>query len=402
MLYTALISLTVFFALYTGLRLIRPSGLSRGGRITAWFCLIYAWASIPVEVVLLRSDIESRFLDVMAFVGAAAFGMAALVLVVLIFRDSLLVFGRSLGFVRRSWQRAGAKHPKVVSSGEPRNGHDESRRLFLKSASGTGVMALAGTFSGTALYGALKVPSLNDVSMNIAGLHPDLDGYTIVQLSDLHVGASLGVDWLNGVVDVANNADADMIAVTGDMVDGSPAHLWSDIQPLARLQARDGVFGVSGNHEFYSGIERWLPAFEAVGLNMLENRNVMVRRGSANMLVGGVSDYEGVRFGRKYKSDFHKAMHGGEAADFRLLLAHQPASAYKAHAAGWNAMLCGHTHGGQVFPFMAVVTMVQPYLSGLHDHNGMQVYVSRGTGFWGPPFRLGAPAEITRVTLRRV
>ncbi|MFV0421318.1 metallophosphoesterase [Oleidesulfovibrio sp.] len=399
--YIGLICLTVFFALYTGLRLIGPSGLGRGGRFTAWFCLVYAWASIPVEAAMLRAGIESRALDVLAFAGAIAFGIAALVLVVLVFRDVLLFAGKSLCFVRTLSQRLQRISPERAVA-DSCGITDTSRRHFLKSISGTGVMAVAGTFSGSALYGALRIPPLTDVSIKIAGLHPDLEGYTIVQLSDLHVGASLGVDWLNGVVDAANGAGADMIAVTGDMVDGSPAHLWSDIQPFARLTAPDGVYGVSGNHEFYSGIERWLPAFEAVGLTMLENRNVMVRRGGASLLVGGISDYEAVRFGRKYRSDSRKAMQGGESADFRLLLAHQPASVYKAHEAGWDAMLCGHTHGGQVFPFMAVVTMVQPYLSGLHDHDGMLVYVSRGTGFWGPPFRLGAPAEITRIKLQRV
>jgi hypothetical protein len=385
-LYTVFIGLSAFFALYTGLRLIKPSRLGFWARTVAWCCLCYAWGSIPAEGFLRHAGVESRTIDVIAFGGAVAFGVASLLLVLLLSRDSLLL----LWHARR-----------VLPRRRPRPLHDASRRQFIQGASGTGVMALAGVFSGTAMYGAMRVPAVRDIQMPVHGLHPALDGYTVVQLSDLHVGAFLGVDWLEGVVERANAAGADLIAVTGDIVDGSPRHLREQIEPLRRLQAPDGVFGVSGNHEYYSGISRWLPVLESLGLNMLENRSVRIRRGEASLLLGGVSDYAAHRFGRQYASDSRKAMLHGEDTDFKLLLAHQPASVFAAEKAGWNAMLCGHTHGGQVFPFMAVVSMVQPYLAGLYRHGAMQLYVSRGTGFWGPPFRLGAPAEISRVILRR-
>jgi predicted MPP superfamily phosphohydrolase len=217
-------------------------------------------------------------------------------------------------------------------------------------------------------------------------------------VSDIHVGPTIRRPYLNAIVNRVNKLGADAIAITGDLVDGSVHRLSLHTQPLARLAAPDGVFFVTGNHEYYSGAEEWIAEVRRLGVTVLMNQHVIRRRDDATLMIAGVADHTAHHFHPQHKSD-PRAAAGNAAADVRVLLAHQPRSAAAAAEAGFDLQLSGHTHGGQFFPWNLFVPLQQPFVAGLHRVRDMWVYISRGTGYWGPPKRFGAPSEITLVRL---
>ncbi len=242
--------------------------------------------------------------------------------------------------------------------------------------------------------GALQArrPRVVRVSVPILDLPADLEGFRIVQLSDLHIGPTLKRRFMERVVATANALDPDVVALTGDVADGFVAELRADVAPLAALAARYGKFYVTGNHEYYWDAPGWMREVERLGLSVLHHAYRVVEHGSARLLFAGVPD-------TSVPSDPAAALLGAPASDVRVLLAHQPRSAYAARDAGFDLQLSGHTHGGQYFPFNFLVRLFQPFVAGLHRLEAMWLYVSRGTGYWGPPLRLGAPSEITLIEL---
>jgi uncharacterized protein len=241
------------------------------------------------------------------------------------------------------------------------------------------------------------------VDVPIAGLPAALDGFSIVQITDLHVGASIKRRFLERVVDAANGLGADMIAITGDLADGSVRELAPHTEPLSKLSARHGIFFVTGNHEYYSGVHDWVSEMRRLGLAVLLNEHIVLVHDGASVVVAGVTDYSAGYFVPSHRSDPAAALAGAPAdAGVRVLLAHQPRSAFAAAPAGFHLQLSGHTHGGQIFPWKYLVRLQQPFTAGLHRVGSLWVYVSRGTGYWGPPKRLGAPSEITYLRLVRV
>jgi predicted MPP superfamily phosphohydrolase len=243
-------------------------------------------------------------------------------------------------------------------------------------------------------------PQVKAVEVPVPGLDPALDGFRIVQLSDVHLGETLGRDFAQGLVDQVNGLDADAVVITGDLVDGSVARLADDVAPLAALTSRHGTFFVTGNHEYYSGAPQWMEAVGRLGMTVLHNRHQVLSRGEARLVLGGVPDLQGAGFAASHRPDVGAAFQGAPAGVPRVLLAHQPRMARLAAGHGVSLMLSGHTHGGQMFPFMAFVRLQQPVVAGLHTIAGVLTYTSNGTGYWGPPFRIGPRGEVTVVTLR--
>jgi predicted MPP superfamily phosphohydrolase len=193
---------------------------------------------------------------------------------------------------------------------------------------------------------------------------------------------------------------ADMIAVTGDLVDGSVRQLAEHTQSMSRLSARHGVYFVTGNHEYYSGVSGWIAELRRLGVQVLINEHVVLRHEGAEIVVAGVTDYSAHHYDPSHKSDPAAAIAGAPLdAAVRVLLAHQPRSAFAAAPAGFHLQLSGHTHGGQFFPWNFFVRLQQPFTAGLHRLGSLWIYVSRGTGYWGPPKRLFAPSEITQLRL---
>ncbi len=258
------------------------------------------------------------------------------------------------------------------------------------------VATLGGGLSLAALRGA-RQPAIVRVDVPVAGLDPRLEGFKIVQVSDLHVGPTVGRDFVQGVVDKVNAEGADMVALTGDIVDGPVAQLASAVAPLATMRSRHGTYFVTGNHEYYAGAPDWCAHFAGIGLRVLRNERVAVEHDGASLDVAGIDDPFAMAPG--HGPDMARALAGRDRSRPVVLLAHQPVAAEEAARHGVTLQLSGHTHGGQLWPFVHLVKLVQPFVAGLHRLGDTWIYVSRGTAWWGPPMRLGAPNEITVLTL---
>jgi predicted MPP superfamily phosphohydrolase len=249
---------------------------------------------------------------------------------------------------------------------------------------------------------ARRVAAVRNVDIPIDALPESLQGFTIAQISDLHVGPTIGRRHVEAIVDAVNALDADMIAITGDLVDGTVRQLAAHTEPLSRLSARHGTFFVTGNHEYYSGVNAWIHELRRLGLRVLLNEHVVLQHDGAAIVVAGVTDFSAHHFADAHRSDPRAALTGApDDANAKVLLAHQPRSAPQAAAAGFHLQLSGHTHGGQFLPWNWFVRFQQPFTAGLARLGKLWVYTSRGTGYWGPPKRLGAPSEITRLRLVR-
>ena len=248
---------------------------------------------------------------------------------------------------------------------------------------------------------ARRVAKVVRVTITLKKLPSDLEGLSIVQISDIHIGSTIKADYVKGIVDRVNTLNPDIIAITGDVVDGKVENLLDDVRPLSGLRARYGTYVVTGNHEYYSGAEQWMKVFRTLGIHPLENEHVVIKHGSARMVLAGVNDFSAARFHPEEGSDPVAALAGSPKGAPRILLAHQPRSAKAAAEAGFDLQLSGHTHGGQFWPWGYFVRMQQPFTAGLHKLGKLWVYTSRGTGYWGPPKRFCAPSEITMITLSK-
>lgn len=278
---------------------------------------------------------------------------------------------------------------------------DPERRRFLTNATGAGALSIGGVLTSWGLYEALAPPELVEVDVPIAGLSPALDGYLIAQISDIHIGPTIKRDFLAAVVARVNALEPDMIAVTGDLVDGSVASLRDDTAPLGDLRARDGAYFCTGNHEYYSGAEEWIEEVARLGLVPLVNEHRLVARDGFRLLVAGCTDYSAARVLPGHASDPKGAKEGAPEHEVSVLLAHQPKSIHAAAEAGYTLQLSGHTHGGQFFPVNLFVGLAHPFSVGLGKQDDTWIYVNRGTGYWGPPNRAGVASEITLIRLVR-
>jgi predicted MPP superfamily phosphohydrolase len=263
------------------------------------------------------------------------------------------------------------------------------------------VMALTPAITFVGFLMARRVARVVDVVIPLAGLHASLEGFTIAQISDLHVGPTIKRAFVESIVERVNLLGADMVAITGDIVDGGVHELARHTEPLARLASRHGTYVVTGNHEYYSGAHAWIGELRRLGARVLINEHVVLDHDGAALTVAGVTDYTAHHFDPSHRSDPHGAAAGSPVDVVKVLLAHQPRSAHAAEDAGYDLQLSGHTHGGQFWPWNFLVRLQQPFTAGLERIGRMWIYVSRGTGYWGPPMRFGIPSEITRIRLVR-
>jgi predicted MPP superfamily phosphohydrolase len=262
------------------------------------------------------------------------------------------------------------------------------------------VPALATLMTVWGLINARRTARVVTVDVPIADLPTPLHGFTIAQISDIHVGPTIKGDYLKAIVGAVNRLEADMVAVTGDLVDGSVAQLQSHVAPLGGLISRHGTYFVTGNHEYYSGVTAWVSELRRLGVKVLLNEHVVVQHNEGALVIAGVTDHSGHHFDESHRSDPAAAIAAAPAhVRTRILLAHQPRSAEAASRAGFQLQLSGHTHGGQFWPWNLFVRLQQPFTAGLQRLQNLWVYTSRGTGYWGPPKRIGAPSEITCLRL---
>ena len=318
--------------------------------------------------------------DRLAWVGLLCMGLFSSLLVLTALRDVLLAAvwaAAALG-----WSPAQALLPGLRAG----------------SALVVPMAALLVTVLG--FWNARRTARVVRVDVPVAALPAALDGFTVAQITDIHVGPTIKQHYLQAIVRKVNALEADMVAITGDLVDGKVHELADHVAPLAQLRSRHGSFFVTGNHEYYSGAHAWMAELRRLGVRVLMNEHVVLQQNNAAVVLGGVADFHADRFDPSHRSDPHAAIAGAPLdAGVRLLLAHQPRSAFEAAKAGFDLQLSGHTHGGQFWPWNLFVPLQQPFTAGLRKLQDLWVYTSRGTGYWGPPKRFGAPSEITLLRL---
>jgi predicted MPP superfamily phosphohydrolase len=369
-----LIALSALLHLYLGLRLVPALEQPVAGALLA--LLLAASALLTPAGLLARRWLRPPAADRLTWAGMLCMGLFSSLLVLALARELVL---------------AGAWVATLAGATLPLD------RLPVWSARAVTALGLLATLLG--LVNARRTARVVRVQVPLAGLPPELEGFRIVQISDVHVGPTIKRPYLQAIVERVNALRPDVVAVTGDLVDGSVDELGVHVAPLAQLRARDGSYFVTGNHEYYSGVHGWTTELQRLGLHVLHNAHVVLRRGDASLVLAGVPDFSGHQFDRAHRSDPAAALAGAPADAPKILLAHQPRTAPAAAAAGFDLQISGHTHGGQFFPWSLFVPLQQPYTAGLHQLGRLQIYVSRGTGYWGPPKRLFAPSEIAELTL---
>jgi len=367
---------------WIGRRLLGPWGTAEGWRRAAWLYLGFEALIIPLTFVVLRMS-GALWADALQWVGFVALGVWSLLLAGVLARDGLLGL---MGLV----EAVGGPAPSA-----------ERRRLLVSVLDGS-VLAGTAALTAAAAWRAQKLAEVVSVDIPIDGLHAALDGFRIAQISDLHVGPTVTAPQMEAVTTRVNELDADLVAVTGDLIDGPVAGLAHGVAPLGKLQGRHGTWFVTGNHEYYSGVDPWLEHIRGeLGWTALTEEHRLLEHDGARILVAGVTDPTASRMHPTHACSPAAACAGAPDADFRLMLAHQPESAPEVASLGFDLQLSGHTHGGQYFPYSALIHLVKKYVAGLYRVGNLHVYVNRGTTYWGPPLRLGSPQEITLLTLRR-
>ena len=377
---------------YLWLRLVRDTGLPEPWRRLATWALVAAALLIPAGMLSARMAGQhiARVVPLAAFVWM---GLSFLLFCLLLAADAgkLLLWAASqLG----DWMRSAPDAPP-----------DPARRLLLARAVAGGALVAAGAAGASSLRSAAGPAVIEEVPVRLARLPRALSGFTLAQISDLHVGPTIREREVRRVVEQVNALRPDAIAITGDLVDGTTRELGPIVAELGRLSARHGVYFVTGNHEYYSGAEDWMAFLSGLGIRVLRNERVALGDGTpggATFDLAGVYDHSAGPRGSEHASDLARALAGRDPDRALVLLAHQPREVAEAVAQGVELQVSGHTHGGQLFPFSYAVRAAFPYVKGLYRVEGApqgQIYVSRGTGYWGPPMRLGAPPEITRLVL---
>ncbi|MFY9074666.1 metallophosphoesterase [Malaciobacter mytili] len=272
---------------------------------------------------------------------------------------------------------------------------DIKRREFFKKSLDITALLAATSINAKAMYNARHI-QIEEVKIKIKNLK---ESYSLVQISDVHIGGLVDKEFIASLVKKINLLKADVVVITGDLVDTNLKYAKAALEELENLKSTYGTYFIVGNHEYFHGIENIIQAMKSLNIKVLENENIYIGKENSGFYLAGVYDRFGERYG-EYKPDIKKALENTEAFP-TILLAHQPKFIEEIPStSNIDLILCGHTHGGQIMPFNLLVKLQQPYISGLYQHNETtQVYVNKGTGFWGPPMRLGASSEITYINL---
>jgi predicted MPP superfamily phosphohydrolase len=349
---------------------------------------------LPVIVsILRRTGIDNSLIDALVWSGYLGVGFLSFVFTYLAIRDVLWLpaaaFNKIKTRISKSTQKQAASNPI----------QNPSRRGFLVKSMNYGIVATAALSTGYGIAEAKQTPAVKEVRVPLTNLRGNFEGFRIVQLTDIHISPTFRRASVEEIVKVVNTLNADIVALTGDLVDGTVDQLADDVAPLGKIQSAMGNYFVTGNHEYYSGVIEWVAEVRRLGFTVLLNEHRIITSGSGKLLLAGVTDYREGRMLPGHRSDPQKALNAAPETDIKILLAHQPKSIFAASRAGYDLQISGHTHGGQFFPWNLVVGFTQPYISGLYKHADTQIYVSRGTGYWGPPVRVGSPSEITLIKL---
>ena len=386
-------AISALLATYITLRLFYRASFRRIWKIVIALAIVGTLFLPVVMIIFRRTGVDNRFIDVLVWAGYLGAGFLSFVFTCVVIRDLLWMpagaFNKIRALKSKSKHKKSASHPIA----------NPSRRGFLVNSMNYGILATAALSTGYGIVEAKQTPEVKEVPVLIPHLPAQFEGFQIVQITDVHISPTFRRSCVEEIVAVVNTLNADIVALTGDLVDGTVGQLADDAAPLGNIKSAMGNYFVTGNHEYYSGVLEWIEEIRRLGFSVLINENRIITRDKRKMLLAGVTDYREGRMLPGHQSDPHKAMKAAPKTDVKILLAHQPKNIFDAARAGYDLQISGHTHGGQFFPWNLLVGFSQPYVSGLHTHQNTRIYVSRGTGYWGPPLRVGSPSEITLIKL---
>ncbi|MBL7717096.1 MAG: metallophosphoesterase [Bdellovibrionales bacterium] len=372
---------------WVGKRLIADTTWPEPTQRGVWIALATFFASMLIAPFLYRltgrpnDSVLIRFTQWYSYIGM---GFIAMLAFSALFRDLFLVVG--------TWAE------KLLQSGPL----DESKRDFLRNSTSVGAWALAWTGTSVGFYQALRKPQVKTVKIPFEALHKDLQGLTIAQISDVHVGPTIHLDTIEGLVRQLEEIQADILVFTGDAVDGTVDQLAQHFEPFKRLKPKHGKYYINGNHEYYWHAPSWMQFFKKeLGFTVLENTHAIAPIGDAKLMVAGVNDLQASSFDPENATNPSRCLQGAPQTDFRVLLAHQPKTCRMTEGTEFHLQLSGHTHAGQFFPATIFIHLFEKYVSGLYQHGQMKIYVNAGTFYWGPPNRFMNPGEITLIQLTK-
>lgn len=348
-----------------------------------WAWLGIGWLSTPLPIYFRISNMESKLIDFVSWFTYLNLGLFSTLFVILLFHDMGILGYKAVGY--------------LFGVVPPENnifqliGSAKNRAVLIC------MLALMITVIG--YFKATTIPDIKTVRIPIKDLSKRLEEIKIVQISDIHVGPTIKKSFLEGVVKKINDLNPDLVFLTGDLVDGSVPYLKDDVEPLKKIKAAHGAYFVTGNHEYYSGVKSWIGKIKELGFTVLDHQYELIDYYGSKLLIAGVPDFSGDHNRSHHTSNPLKIPINNQKANVKILLAHQPKSIYQASKAGFDIQLSGHTHGGQCFPWNILAKWANGYREGLHKHNKSWIYVSVGTGYWGPPLRFGTTQEITLIQL---
>ncbi|WP_018686576.1 metallophosphoesterase [Actinokineospora enzanensis] len=380
--------------LYLWLRLVRDTTRTRRGRRVGTV-LLATMAVVSVAALVLPSRVGVRVAEYLGWPGYLWLALFSYLLLIL----AVLELPR---LALRKWMR-GPAVADVATEDEPIDvqttgtAPDQNRRLFLSRAAAVVAGAASTGIVGSGLVSALSPPQVKRVSVPLNGLGAGMNGFRVAVVSDIHLGPLLGRAHTERIVRIINETQPDMVAMVGDLADGTVAELGEAASPLRDLHSPFGTYFVTGNHEYYSGYQQWVTELEGWGLHYLHNEHTVITRDGNGFTLAGVTDLNGKSVGDG--PDMDRALYGRSPGKPTVLLAHQPVQVRQAATRDVDLQLSGHTHGGQLWPFHAVVRLAQPAVSGLSKVDKTWLYVTNGAGSWGPPVRVGAAPDITVVEL---
>ncbi|WP_137148710.1 metallophosphoesterase [Mycolicibacterium sp. CR10] len=368
---------------------------TRQGRVRGILTVVLlALLTLLVVAVVLPRVVGFPESGWVAWPGYLWFGVVAYLFLALLVLEPVRLVLRP--WVKRKDRADAADDPDAADVPDPAA---VDRRMFLARTGAVAAGAAAVGLVGVGVTRALGPPDVLRVPVRLSRLDPAFSGFRVAVVSDIHLGPLLGRAHTERIVRMINETEPDLVAIVGDLVDGTVAELGAAAEPLRDLESREGTFFVTGNHEYFvEDTAEWLTELERLGMHVLRNENTRIRRGAAGFDLAGVNDVAGES--RSFPPDFDSALAGVTSADPTVLLAHQPIQVTEAAERGVDLQLSGHTHGGQMWPFHYAVAQAQPSLAGLSAVQDTQLYVTRGAGFWGPPVRIGAPPDISVLALQ--
>lgn len=359
--------------------LVGYNNISLLGKFLISLVIIFGWVA-PLLVGWIRKNdyLTGNVFNVFSYTAYFIFGVAFILFIMLFFRDFLwyIIYGLAKVFNSASWWI----NPKNIT---------------VLGYANLIVVFLALSISIYAVYEAVRVPDIKKVEFQTEKLKRNLN---IVQLSDLHINRSASLNHLKGVVDKTNQLKPDIIVLTGDVVDDKIELLDKYMGVLQELKAPYGIYFSVGNHEYYNGLYKIVKKLNSMGIKILFNRGVSVPE--LNLFISGIPDTQSAAANDYFAVHFEKAARGSNSKQYRILLSHSPEMAEYVTPVAFDLQLSGHTHGGQIFPFHFLAQKANKYLAGSYRVNDVDLYVSRGAGYWGPPLRLLAPAEITNIIIK--